>query len=195
MSSLKNIAVYCASSTRLREEYYAAARRFGELLAQEHLTLVFGAGNMGVMGAVADGVVAAGGEMIGVIPQFMVEKDWHHKQCTELIVTKGMSDRKQTIERISDALVALPGGIGTLDELSEALVNKQLGLHSLPIVILNTNHFYDPFLHLMDHYLEEKLMNPIFRDMFIVVDEPEEVIPAIKNAPVWNQENIKHAKF
>lgn len=175
---------------------YQAARRFGQLLADEGWTLVYGAGNMGLMGELADGCVERGGEMIGVIPQFMIEKNWHHRQCSELIVTEGMHDRKLTIERISDALVALPGGVGTLDELSEALVNKQLGLHNHPIVILNQNGFYEPFLRLMEKYVEEKMLSPKCMEMFSVVERVEDIIPAIKNAPYWDPlKNLKHAKI
>lgn len=150
---------------------------------------------MGLMGAIADAVVENGGEMIGVIPDFMIEQDWHHKQCTQLIVTNGMSDRKQTIERISDAFVAMPGGIGTMDELFECMVNKQLGLHAKPIVILNVGGYYDTLIAFLKQMVEEHMLRDLHTTMFTVVNTPDEVIPAILNAPAWDTNARKHAKI
>ncbi|MBR3646770.1 MAG: TIGR00730 family Rossman fold protein [Paludibacteraceae bacterium] len=195
MNRVKNIGIYCASSTKVRPAFFAAARRLGELFAQNDITLVFGAGNMGLMGEIADAMVAGNGKMIGVIPDFMIEQDWHHKQCTELIVTEGMSDRKQTIERISDAFVALPGGIGTMDELFECMVDKQLGLHIKPIVILNVDGYYDGLVTLLDQMIEEQMMRPVRGTLYEVVTTPEEVIPAILNMPAWDPNSRKHAKI
>lgn len=195
MNAPKNIAIYCASSTKVRPEFFAAAKRLGQLFAQNDITLVFGAGNMGLMGEIADAVVADGGKMIGVIPDFMIDQDWHHKQCTELIVTDGMSSRKQTIERISDAFVALPGGIGTMDELFECMVNKQLGLHAKPIIILNVNGYYDTLVAFLDQMVDEQMLRPMHTAMYQVVTSPEEVIPAIVHAPLWDTNARKHAKI
>ena len=195
MSTLKNIAIYCASSTKVRPAFFAAAHRLGEIFAENNITLVFGAGNMGLMGEAADAITNAGGKMIGVIPQFMIEQDWHHKECSELIVTNGMSDRKQTIERISDAFVALPGGIGTMDELFECMVNKQLGLHTKPIVILNVDDYYDGLVQLLDQMVAEQMMRPVQGTLYQVVTTPEEVLPAIINAPEWDRNARKHAKI
>lgn len=192
---MKNIAIYCASSSQIREEFFAAAKRFGYILAENDCTLVWGAGNMGLMGEVADAMVEKGGKMIGVIPEFMVEQNWHHPHCTELIVTESMSERKQTIERISDGLVVLPGGLGTMDELFEILVDKQLGLHTKPIVILNTNHYYDPLMVLLQHFVDEHMMRGLHQSMFTVVSEPEEILPALENAPKWDSSARKHAKI
>ncbi len=157
--------------------------------------MILGAGNMGLMGAMADAMVAAGGTMTGVIPQFMVEKGWHHPQCTELVVTQDMADRKTTIWHRADALVALPGGIGTLDELSEILVLKQLGVLTHPIVILNTDGYYDLLLQTLDHMVEEHFLLPMHKDMYKVVSTPEEVLPAIYQSERWQKENVKHAKI
>lgn len=192
---MKNIAVYCASSSQIRPEFFAATKRFGELLAENDKTLVWGAGNMGLMGEVADAVIGNGGKMIGVIPEFMVDNNWHHPHCTELITVPSMSERKQTIERISDAMVVLPGGIGTMDELFEILVDKQLGLHIKPIVILNTNHYYDLLIELLHHFVEERMMRDMHLTMFTVVTRPEEILPALENAPAWDSSAQKHAKI
>lgn len=195
MNEVKKVAIYCASSTKIRPEFFAAARQLGDIFAEQHVTMVFGGGNMGLMGEMADAMLANGGSFIGVIPEFMIEQDWHHKQCSELIVTPGMSERKQTIERISDAFVALPGGIGTMDELFECMVDKQLGLHAKPIIILNTDGYYDGLVALLDQMIEEQMMRQVFGTMFQVVNKPEEVLPAIWNMPEWDRNARKNAKI
>ena len=195
MKEVKKVAIYCASSTKVRPEFFSAARQLGRIFAEQNVTMVFGGGNMGLMGEMADAMVEIGGRFIGVIPQFMIEQDWHHKQCSELIITSGMSDRKQTIERISDAFVALPGGIGTMDELFECMVDKQLGLHAKPIIILNTEGYYDGLVALLNQMIEEQMMRPVFGTMFQVVKTPEEVLPAILNMPEWDRNARKNAKI
>lgn len=194
-NEIKNVAIYCASSTKIRPVYFDAADRLGRLFAKEGLRMVFGAGNMGLMGKMADAMLAEGGEMTGVIPEFMIEQGWHHKGCQEIIATKDMADRKTWIWQHSDALVALPGGIGTLDELSEILVLKQLGVLTHPIVVLNTDGYYDGLLHVLEHMVEENFLLPMHKDMFEVVREPEEVLDAILRSKRWTAENRKHAKI
>lgn len=192
---IKKVAIYCASSTKIRPVYFDAAACLGHIFAREGVQMVYGAGNMGLMGTMADALVADGGKMTGVIPQFMVDQDWHHKGCTELVVTKDMADRKTTIWQISDALVALPGGIGTLDELSEILVLKQLGIHTKPIVILNTDGYYDLLLKALDRMVEEHFLLPLHQGMYTVVSTPEEVLPAIYAQERWSKDSRKHAKI
>ncbi len=189
-----NIAVYCASSTQIKPAYFEAARCLGDIFVENHITLVYGAGNMGLMGEIADAMLAHRGQVIGVIPQFMVEQDWDHKGCTETIVTRDMHERKATIERISDAMVALPGGCGTFEELFECITWKQLGLHTKPIVILNTDGYYDNFVRCVDQMVEENFMRGIHRDLFSVVNTPEEVLSAILNSPRVSDMR-KHAKI
>ncbi|MCF0197227.1 MAG: TIGR00730 family Rossman fold protein, partial [Bacteroidaceae bacterium] len=146
MSKVKTVAVYCASSTQLHEKYYTNAARVGELLGQRGLTLINGAGNMGLMQASADACLAAGGSVVGVIPTFMIKEDWHHKGLTQLIETPDMSSRKNLIAERSDAAIILPGGCGTMDEFFEIITLKQLGVYLKPIVILNVDGFYDHLL-------------------------------------------------
>ena len=122
------IAVYCASSTKIHPDYFIAARAVGEGLAHRGIGLINGAGHMGLMGASSDACLAAGGEVTGVIPSFMVEQSWHHTGLTHLIETRDMHERKQTIAQLSDGCIALPGGCGTLEELMEVITWKQLGL-------------------------------------------------------------------
>lgn len=167
----------------------------GEILAQNHIRLIYGAGKVGLMGAIADGVLEAGGEVTGVIPQFMVEQGWCHEGCTELIVTKSMHERKATIEQLSDAMLALPGGIGTFEELTECLTWKQLGLHCKPVVILNTNRYYDNLLRCFQQMTQENFMREIHHNMYRVVSTPEEVLPAIQNSPSWDTNIRKDAQI
>jgi uncharacterized protein (TIGR00730 family) len=178
--------VYCASSNKVRASFIAAAERLGELMATKGKRLVYGDGGIGLMAAVARGALNAGGEVVGVIPQFMVDQGWNNPDSTKTIVTQTMHERKSTICEISDAMVALPGGIGTFEELLECLTWKQLGLHHNPVVILNTDGYYDKLLACIDQMVEEQMMRPIHKDMYVVVSEPEEVLPAIENAPAWD---------
>ena len=186
MSSVKSIAVYCASSNKVRASFVTAAERLGELIAAEGKRLVYGDGGIGLMAAVARGALREGGEVVGVIPQFMVDQAWNNPDSTKTIITQTMHERKATICEISDAMVALPGGIGTFEELLECLTWKQLGLHHNPVVILNTEGYYDKLLACLDQMVEEQMMRPIHKDMYVVVSEPEEVLPAIMNAPAWD---------
>lgn len=141
-----NIAVYCASSTKIHPDYFAAAEELGRLMAEQHITLINGAGKMGLMAATSTGCLNANGKVIGVIPQFMIDQNWHDTRVTELVVADSMHDRKQTIADISDGCIALPGGCGTLDELMEIITWKQLGIYLKPIVILNLRGYYDHLL-------------------------------------------------
>lgn len=189
------VAVYCASSTQIDKQYFADGEALGRILAEQGMSVVFGAGNMGIMGAVADGALAKGGEVIGVIPKFMVANGWHHTGCTEIIETEDMADRKTRILQLADALVVLPGGIGTLDELSEVMVLKQLGRHAKPIVIYSPNGFYDGLLQFLDKMVEDRFLHAKMRDMFVVATKVEDIVPAIHACPEWVSANHKHAKM
>ena len=186
MGNIKSIAVYCASSNKVRASFVDAAERLGELIAADGRRLVYGDGGIGLVAAVARGALKAGGEVVGVIPQFMVDQGWNNADSTQTIVTQTMHERKATICNISDAMVALPGGIGTFEELLECLTWKQLGLHHNPVVILNTDGYYDKLLACIDLMVDEQMMRPIHKEMFVVVNTPEEVLPAIMNAPEWD---------
>ncbi len=196
---IHSLAVYAASSTKIHPAYFAAARQLGEILAANDIRLVYGAGNMGLMGEIADTVLAKGGKVTGVIPQFMVEQAWEHQGCTELIVTKDMHERKATIERISDAMLALPGGIGTFEEVLESLTWKQLGLHCKPIILLNVDGYYDNLIRCIDQMVEENFMRDMHRSMLTIVHTPEEVLPAIEQAlqqtDIWKENIRKQAKI
>lgn len=186
MSQISSVAIYCSSSSRVRSSYVEAAQRLGVLLAESGIRMIYGDGGIGLMAAAADGALSAGGEVLGVIPQFMVDAGWNNPRSTRTIVTNDMHERKATICREADAMVALPGGIGTFEELLECLTWKQLGLHTCPVVILNTDGYYDRLLSCIDYMIDEQMMRPIHRSMFTVVSTPEEVLPAIFASPDWD---------
>lgn len=186
MKKLSSIAVYCSSSNKVRSSYMDAAERLGALFAEAGIRLIYGDGGIGLMAAVAEGALDAGGEVLGVIPQFMVDQGWNNPRSTHTIVTQTMHERKATICKEADAMVALPGGIGTFEELLECLTWKQLGLHACPVVILNTDGYFDRLLDCLDYMVEEQMMRPIHREMFAVVSTPEEVLPALLAAKEWD---------
>lgn len=188
-----HIAVYCASSTKIREEYFAAARALGEGLARRNIELINGAGNMGLMGASSDACLAAGGKVTGVIPSFMVEQRWHHTGLTRLIETRDMHERKQTIARLSDGCIALPGGCGTLEELMEIITWKQLGLYLKPIVILNILNYYDPLLQQLQRGIDEHFMGIRHAEIWKVATNPEEAIDLVLSTPLWDDSIRKFA--
>lgn len=186
MKKLNSIAVYCASSNKIRPSYVEAAERLGAEFAKHGIRLIYGDGGIGLMAATARGALAEGGEVLGIIPQFMVDQGWNNPNSTETIVTQTMHQRKANICELADAMVALPGGIGTFEELLECLTWKQLGLHNSPVVILNTEGYYDRLLACIDYMIEEQMMRPIHREMFTVVSQPEEVLDAILSSPEWD---------
>ncbi len=190
---LKNICIYCASSSKVAQEYNDAAYELGALLAKEGITVVTGAGSIGLMRKVEDGALENGGKAIGVIPQFMVEQEWHHKGLTELHVTQSMHERKQMMADLSDAVIALPGGCGTIEELSEIITWKQLGLYLNPIVILNINGYYDHYIAQLGKAIEENFMGEIHGSIWSVAKTPAEALEIIRNTPHWDATIRKYA--
>src|SRR5690554_3567621 len=160
--------VYSASSDAIDKVYVDAATRLGELLAEKNITCINGGGNLGLMGAVIDSVLSHGGKVKGVIPKFMVDSGWSHQNLTEQIVTNTMHERKQKMAELSNAAIALPGGVGTLEELLEIITWKQLGLYKNPIIILNTNNYYSSLLKMFDNMIEQNFMHERYRDMWRV---------------------------
>ena len=167
---LRSVCVYCASSTKIPAIYFEVANELGRLLGELQLNVVNGAGNIGLMRAVSDATLAAGGTVTGVIPHFMVEQNWYHKGLTQLIEVETMHERKQKMANLSDACIALPGGCGTLEELLEIITWKQLGLYVNPIVILNVNHYYDPLLQLFEQAIQEQFMRPQHQRLWAVAE-------------------------
>lgn len=184
---MQNVCVYCASSSQADELYFSEARELGRLLASADMELIYGAGSVGLMGAIADAVLENGGKVTGVIPAFMCEQEWDHKGLTNLIVTDTMHERKEKMAFMSDAAVALPGGCGTFEELLEVITWKQLGLYLNPIVIVNINGYYDPLIEMLNRAIDQRFMRDIHGAIWTVVSCASEVIPAIKDAPVWDK--------
>ena len=189
MAAERSVLVYCASSQACDAVYHEAARRLGALLAQAGCTVVYGGGRAGSMGALAAGAIAAGGRLVGVIPRFMVELEWGHDDLTELHVVEDMRTRKHEMLTRATAVVALPGGTGTLEELFEAITLKRLGLYLGPIVIVNTRGYYDPLLAQLASAMAERFMDGRHASMWTVVESPEEVLVAIDTAAGWGEDS------
>ena len=186
MSLIQSVCVYCASSTQIAPVYFEAAVRLGKCLADEHIRVVNGAGNIGLMGAVSDAALQQGGEVTGVIPRFMVERGWGHNGLTELKVVENMHERKELMAQLSDAVIALPGGCGTLEELLEIITWKQLGLYLKPIVILNVNHYFDSLIEMLHHAIDEHFMREMHGKLWEVATTPEEAVQLIQTLPEWD---------
>lgn len=171
-----NICVFCGSGMGRNPIYADAARTLGRLMAQHQSTLIYGGGNIGLMGTVADAVMDGGGKVIGVIPDFLMQKEVGHKGLTQLEVVGSMHERKRRMADLADAFVALPGGWGTLDELAEILTWRQLGLVKAPVAILNTNHYFDTLLKQMEVMVIEGFLSAQnFADV-LVADTPETLL-------------------
>jgi len=191
--SRHTVCVYCASSNGCDPSFHAAARRLGGLLAAAGCTLVYGGGRAGSMGALADGALAHGGRVVGIIPRFMRELEWGHEELTELHVVEDMRTRKHEMLARASAVVALAGGCGTFEELMEAITLKRLGLYLGPIVIVNTAGYYDPMLEQFSRAIEGRFMDARHGAMWQVVAEPEEVVAALEAAPGWGADSIDFA--
>lgn len=186
MKKIKSVCVYCASSSKINPDYFEAAREIGRLLARRGIRCVCGAGNQGLMGTLADSVLAHGGEVLGVIPQFMIDEGWCHPGLTRTIITTDMHERKKRMAREADAIIALPGGCGTLEELFEIITWKQLGLFINPIVILNIDGYYDPLIAMLHKAIDENFMRPEHTRMWQVALTPDEALEILENAPAWD---------
>ena len=181
------ICVYCASSDKADAVYRDAARELGGLIAGAGHTLVFGGGSAGSMGAVADGALDAGGEVVGIIPRFMADLEWSHQGLTDLQLVGDMRERKHRLLTDSDAVVALPGGCGTLEEVFEAMTLKRLGLYLNPIILLDTLDYWQPLDAFLHRVIAAHFMNAEHARMWQRVATPAEVLPAIDAAPRWSE--------
>ena len=182
---IEKVCVYCASSRQSNSDYRDAARKLGEVLATNSITVVYGGGAVGSMGALADGALSQNGKVVGIIPKFMVEMEWANGNVSELIVVKDMAERKKKMIEGVDAVIALPGGTGTLEELIEAITWKRLGIYLNPVILMNTRGFFDPCVELLNKCVSERFMDEKHRNMWTVVNEPSEVLQAIYSAPEW----------
>lgn len=179
---LESLCVYCGSSVGSEPQFMAAAEGFGRLMAKAEVRLIYGGGGVGLMGAVARSALAEGGQVTGIIPKFLTEIEVQLDDVSELIVTDSMHARKQLMFERSQGFVALPGGIGTLEETVEMLTWAQLGRHSYPIVIANLNGFWDPLIELLDHIIKTGFARSDIRRIYSVVDRIEDILPRIEAA-------------
>ena len=193
MNSIKNVCVYCASSTKIAPVYFASAESLGRLLAMRGINLINGAGSIGLMGTVSNAALEAGGTVTGVIPRFMVEQNWHHTGLTKLVETENMHERKQLMAEMSDGVIALPGGCGTMEELLEIITWKQLGLYLKPIVILNVDGFFDSLLEMLQRAIDENFMRKEHRAIWQVAQTPEEALDLLYQTPMWDESIRKYA--
>ena len=195
MKELFSVCVYSASSTKIPACYTSAARELGTLLGERKLRVINGAGSIGLMATVSDATLAAGGEVYGIIPRFMVKEGWHHTGLTKLIEVDTMHERKKLMADLSDAVIALPGGCGTLEELLEIITWKQLGLYLNPIVILNIKGYFDPLLAMFDRAVAENFMRPAHAAMWAVAYNAAEALRLIRTQPISDPNVRKHAKI
>lgn len=193
MHTIKSICVYCASSSKVSACYSDTAYTLGTLLGREGITLITGAGCQGLMRSVEDGALDSGGKAIGVIPQFMVEQNWHHTGLSELIITDSMHERKEKMASLADAVIALPGGCGTMEELLEIITWKQLGLYLGPIIILNVNGYYDQLISQLERAIDECFMGKIHGEIWSVATTAEEAVQIAKSTPRWECSVRKYA--
>ena len=173
---MRSVCVFCGSNAGARDAYMEAARRAGRSIAEHGLTLVYGGAAVGLMGAVADAALAAGGKVVGVIPKALVQREIAHKGLTELLEVTSMHERKALMADRSDAFLALPGGAGTMEETIEAWTWGQLGHHAKPVGLLNVEGFFDALLTFFDHQCRERFMRPEHRDMLIVESDPDRLL-------------------
>ncbi len=170
------VCIYCGSSPGTDPAYMESARAMGQLIASQSHTLVYGGGQVGLMGAAADAALAAGGEVIGVIPQDLLDKEVGHGAVTDLIAVSSMHERKMKMASLSDCFVALPGGIGTLEEITEVLTWNQLGFHAKACGLLNVNGFFDSLLQFLDHMVESRFLTPEHRGQLLVANSPQDML-------------------
>jgi uncharacterized protein (TIGR00730 family) len=191
MKGISRVCVYCASSSRVDPAYFEACRDLAVLLVRYNCEVVYGGGGVGLMGTLADTVLELGGKIIGIMPEFMKKVEWEHKGLSSINLVQDMHTRKKLFLDGTDAVIALPGGCGTMEELLEVLTWKRLGLFNKPIIILNTNGYYDPLLAMLERSIEEQFMAPIHRTMYAVASIPDDIPYLIEEMGDWNEGAIK----
>ncbi len=193
---MTSICVFCGSNTGFSAEYATQAQELGALLVAKGIRLVYGGGNVGLMGAIADEMLSKGGEVIGVIPDFLMKKEVGHRGLTQMIVVETMHERKQQMADLSDGFIALPGGFGTMDELCEILTWAQLGLHHKPIGVLDSGHYYQALIDFLDHMVSQGFLHPQNRAILLHEQQPEALLSLMSDyvapqVPKWlNRDQI-----
>ena len=181
MQTVRSVTVYCSSSSAVPRAYAIAAAQLGRAIAENNWMLVYGGNCVGTMGAVSDGCRDAGGRVIGITPQLFIDKGIDDKRCHELVVTECMRTRKAAMENRGDAFITLPGGLGTLEEIFEIIVGKQLGIHDKPIVLLNVNNYFAPLLAMIEQGIEQHFIKPKARELYFVADDVGAAVDHIRS--------------
>jgi uncharacterized protein (TIGR00730 family) len=189
----RRVLVFCASSRSCDPAFHDAAATLGRALVRAGDSILYGGGSVGSMGALADAALDEGGEVIGIQPRFMRELEWTHPGLSDLVLVDDMQERKREMLRMADAIVTLPGGSGTFEELFDALTAKRLGLFSKPIVIVNQGGFFEPLFALLRRSVDERFMHEVHLDMWSAVEHVDEVLPAIHGSPDWPDHAIEFA--
>lgn len=189
----KRITVFCASSTKSKEIYLQDARKLGNLIAENDDILVYGGGRHGLMGAVSDGTLEMGGRVVGVIPEFMMSLEWGRGDIFSLELTADMETRKLKMIDGSDAIVVLPGGSGTMEEFYQVLTMKRLGQYINPVVVVNTNGFFDKWIEFMDVTVAENFLGSDHLKMFSIISNSSQLYRAISDSHIWSDEDINKA--
>jgi uncharacterized protein (TIGR00730 family) len=179
------VCVFAASSSRIANDFFFAASKLGVLLAEAKMDVIFGGGGIGLMGFLADAFMEKGGRITGIIPEFMKIEGWGHSKVMDMVITSDMSERKRRMFEAADAVVALPGGIGTLEELTEAITLKQLGLFKGPVIILNTLNYYRPLIDFFEQMITDHFLRMEHKGIWEIAPTPEKVVEALKNYQGW----------
>jgi len=188
--TLRSLCIFCGSNSGAKPGYAAAAAALGKLLAERGIRVVYGGGNVGMMGVLADAALAAGGEVIGVIPQMLVDKELAHRHVTDLRIVGSMHERKALMAELSSGFVALPGGLGTYEELFEVLTWAQLHIHHKPCGCLNVLGYFDPFARMLDHAVAEEFLSAEQRRLVVMANDPGELL-----ALLMAQRPVRDAKW
>ncbi|NLJ19982.1 MAG: TIGR00730 family Rossman fold protein [Bacteroidales bacterium] len=190
---MKTVCIYCASSELIRKSFFLATDELAKNLVAAGYQIAYGGGSRGLMGQLAESTLQSGGKIIGVIPRFMCEEEWNHNGLSELILVDTMHERKAMLAQMADAVVALPGGCGTMEELMEIITWKKLGIFTKPIVILNIEGYFDELLLMLKKAVSENFMRPEHQSMWQVVDRSDKVVEAITTALQWNSADRRWA--
>jgi uncharacterized protein (TIGR00730 family) len=190
---IRNVTVFCASSKKTSEKYLNATREIADILIDHQINVIYGGGAVGLMGCLADRYIERGGTIRGVIPDFMVKVEWGHPLVRDMVVVRDMHERKKLLITNTDAVIALPGGTGTLEELMEVLSLKRLGKFHKPVILVNTDGFYNKLIDFFEKMVEENFLRHEHLDAYRVISTPSELIQAINDSPVWDQDAINSA--
>jgi uncharacterized protein (TIGR00730 family) len=182
---LKTLCVFCASSSKIDAVYFNAASELADICTENHIHVLYGGGGIGLMGALADRILQRNGKITGIIPDFMKQLEWAHTDVIEMVVVEDMRERKKRMIENVDAVVALPGGVGTLEELLEVITLKQLGRFTKPIIIINTNGFYNALLQVFEEMITKQFMRAIHRNIWTVIDSPGQLLETYANSEAW----------